>query len=82
MLPFPPNGNITYDPDTNVAIYSCDPGYVLSPTGQRTCQSNDQWSGTTVTCERMESWIKSVSGCVFTNLSFLHRDLVSSTFKP
>ena len=55
MLPFPANGRITYDPNTNVATYSCDQaGYAPSPTGQRTCQSNDQWSGTTVTCERME----------------------------
>ena len=53
MLPFPANGRITYDPDTNVATYSCDPGYALSNTGQRTCGSDNQWSGTTVTCERM-----------------------------
>ena len=54
MLPFPANGRITYDPDTNVATHSCDPGYAPSNTGQRTCQSNNQWSGTTVTCERIE----------------------------
>ena len=54
MLPFPANGDITYDPATNVATHSCDPRYAPSPTGQRTCQSNNQWSGENVTCERME----------------------------
>ena len=54
MLPFPANGNITYDPDTNVATHSCDPGYALSNPGQRTCQSNSQWSEATITCEGME----------------------------
>ena len=50
MLSFPANGNITYDPATNVAIHSCDPGYAPSNT-ERTCQSNNQWSGTTITCQ-------------------------------
>ena len=54
MLPFPANGNITYDPATNVATHSCDPGYALSNTGQRICQRDNQWSGTTVICERMK----------------------------
>ena len=62
MLPFPTNGRITYDPATRVATHSCDPGYALSNTGQRTCQSNNQWSGTTVACERMEreDWLLGV----------------------
>ena len=51
MLPFPANGYIAYNPVTKVACHSCDPGYAPSPTGQRMCQSNNQWSGTTVTCE-------------------------------
>ena len=55
MLPFPANGMITYDPFTNVATHSCDQtGYGPSNTGLRACQSNNQWSGTNVTCERME----------------------------
>ena len=53
MLPFPARGRITYDPSTNVATHSCDPGYAPSDT-ERTCQSNNEWSGTSVTCERME----------------------------
>ena len=54
MLPFPANGRITYNPVTNVATHSCDPGYAPSNTGQRTCQSNNQWSGTTVICKSMD----------------------------
>ena len=54
MLPFPANGNITYNPVTNVATYSCGPGYALNNTGQRTCQNNSQWSGTNTICERKE----------------------------
>ena len=53
MLLSPPNGNITYNSVTNVATYSCNPGYAPSNTGQRTCQNN-QWSGTAVTCECMD----------------------------
>ena len=56
MLPFPANGRITYDPDTNVANYTCDQDGYGPTVSQRTCQSNDHWSinETTVTCERME----------------------------
>ena len=53
MLPFPARGRITYNPSTKVATHSCDPGYAPSDT-ERTCQSNNEWSGTNVTCERME----------------------------
>ena len=67
MLPFPANGSITYDPATNVATHSCDPGYELSNTGQRTCQSNNQWSGTTVTCESIKREDVFVNLCNFSN---------------
>ena len=81
MLPFPANGNITYDPDTNVATYSCDCGYGPSPTGQRTCQGNNQWSGTTVSCERMErEHVMYV--CVLTDICSLHSYYVSNTLTP
>ena len=50
MLPFPANGSITYDPDTNVATYSCDQPEYAPTIPQRTCQSDNQWSGMTVIC--------------------------------
>ena len=79
MLPFPANGWITYDPVTKVACHSCDPGYAPSNTGQRMCQSNNQWSGTTVTCERMR---RCVSACVLTHHFSTHSYYVSNTLKP
>ena len=79
MLPFPARGRITYDPDTNVATHSCDPGYAPSVT-ERTCQSNNEWSGTTVTCERMEKIC--VSGGVLTNgCLYTYNYHVSTTHK-
>ena len=82
MLPFPTNGNITYDPVTKVACHSCDPGYAPSNTGQRMCQSNNQWSGTTVTCERMRKKMRYDSGCVLTDFCSLYSYHVSNTLKP
>ena len=44
-----PNGRLTYNSATNVVTYGCDAGYTPNITGtvtQRTCQSDNQWSGT------------------------------------
>ena len=53
-IPFSTNSDIIYDPTINLACHKCDPGYALSNSvsGQRTCQSNNSWSGV-VTCERI-----------------------------
>ena len=53
-IPFSTNSDITYDPTINLACHKCDPGYAFSNSvsGQRTCQSNNSWSGV-VTCERI-----------------------------
>ena len=79
MLPFPANGNITYDPTTNVITHSCDPGYTPSPTGQRMCQSNNQWSGTTVNCECMREKMRYDSGCVLTDFCSLYTVIMCPT---
>ena len=39
----------------DVARYSCDTGYILNGTAERTCQANGEWSGSAPTCER-ELW--------------------------
>lgn len=35
----------------SVAKYTCDNGYMLNGTAERTCQANQQWSGSERTCE-------------------------------
>ena len=35
----------------DVARYSCDTGYTLNGTAERTCQANREWSGSVPTCE-------------------------------
>ena len=35
----------------DVARYSCDSGYTLSGTAERTCQADGQWSGRVSTCK-------------------------------
>ena len=35
----------------NVARYSCDKGYMVNGTADRTCQADGQWSGSMPTCE-------------------------------
>ncbi len=48
------NGVISYDPDTNMATYSCDTGYNISGATSITCMSDGTsagtWSTTPPTC--------------------------------
>ena len=58
MLPVPSNGTISYDADTNTATYRCNRGFGIAPNSgnvQRTCQSNNQWSGSPPTCVGRQS---------------------------
>ncbi|KAI8508634.1 hypothetical protein Bbelb_137330 [Branchiostoma belcheri] len=49
MAPF--NGNISGGSSyEDVVTYHCDPGYEISGDEERTCQSNQTWSGTQPTC--------------------------------
>ena len=51
-LTHPTNGEVAYN-STNyneVAIYSCDTGYILTGYCERKCMETSQWSGTTPTC--------------------------------
>ena len=51
------NGMISYSPDSTprleetMATHSCDVGYGLSGGTERTCQSNGQWNGGSISCE-------------------------------
>ncbi|XP_035675655.1 sushi, von Willebrand factor type A, EGF and pentraxin domain-containing protein 1-like [Branchiostoma floridae] len=38
----------------DVITYTCDPGYTLSGASTQTCQSNQQWSGTPPTCQKLQ----------------------------
>ena len=35
----------------DVSRYSCDKGYMVNGTADRTCQADGQWSGSMPTCE-------------------------------
>jgi len=51
----PSNGRVDNSAGTSfgdVARYSCDTGYMLNGTAERTCQANGQWNGSVPTCER------------------------------
>ena len=59
-LPPIPNGVITYDPDTispyifgTTALFSCNDGYYLSESSDRTCTGSESasfWDGSTPEC--------------------------------
>ena len=54
QLDSPSNGHVDISAGTSfgdVARYSCDTGYTLNGTAERTCQANRQWSGSVPTCE-------------------------------
>ena len=51
----PSNGRVDISAGTSfgdVAKYSCDAGYTLNGTSERTCQADGRWNGTEPTCER------------------------------
>ncbi|KAI8510762.1 hypothetical protein Bbelb_116780 [Branchiostoma belcheri] len=51
QLMAPSNGNISGNSSYgDVVTYHCDPGYEISGDKQRTCQSDQTWSGTQPTC--------------------------------
>ncbi|XP_078661576.1 polycystin-1-like protein 2 [Branchiostoma floridae x Branchiostoma belcheri] len=51
QLMAPSNGNISGGSSyEDVVAYHCDPGYEISGDEERTCQSNQTWSGTQPTC--------------------------------
>ncbi|XP_019645823.1 PREDICTED: uncharacterized protein LOC109486433 [Branchiostoma belcheri] len=51
QLMVPSNGNISGGSSyEDVVAYHCDPGYEISGDEERTCQSNQTWSGTQPTC--------------------------------
>ena len=53
-LTAPSNGRVNTSAGTSFgdkAVYSCDEGYMLTGTAERTCQANEQWSGSEPTCE-------------------------------
>ena len=50
----PSNGQVNTSAGTSsgdVARYSCNTGYTLNGTAERTCQANREWSGSVPTCE-------------------------------
>ncbi len=50
----PSNGRVNTSAGTSfgdVARYSCDTGYTLTGPAERTCQADEQWSGSVPTCE-------------------------------
>ena len=54
QLDDPSNGHVNTSAGTSfgdVARYSCDAGYTLNGTSERTCQADGQWNGTEPTCE-------------------------------
>ena len=49
----PSNGHVNTSAGTSfgdVARYSCDRGYTLNGTAERTCQANGRWNGSVPTC--------------------------------
>ena len=61
-LSHPDNGQVVLSATTfgSIAIYICDNGFNLIGDMQRTCQENEDWSGSEPTCER-KSWYHSSS---------------------
>ncbi|XP_066302889.1 sushi, von Willebrand factor type A, EGF and pentraxin domain-containing protein 1-like [Branchiostoma lanceolatum] len=54
LLP-PANGNITGNNlYGDVVTITCGPGYGLRGSSTRACQANQQWNGTSPTCERLQ----------------------------
>ena len=49
----PENGTVTVNGVTtgDTAVYSCEDGYELVGDQTRTCMSNSQWSGQTLSCQ-------------------------------
>ena len=60
----PHNGSVDASAGTSfgdVARYSCDTGYMLIGTAERTCQADGRWSGSVPTCKSelapcLQSW--------------------------
>ena len=51
----PSNGRVNTSAGTSfgdVARYSCDTGYTLNGTAERTCLAKREWNGSVPTCER------------------------------
>ena len=48
----PANGRVNFSSTTfgSIATYECNDGYVLAGDLQRTCQDNNQWSGSEPQC--------------------------------
>ncbi len=53
ILPPPLNGRVSAS-GGDTATYTCSTGYTLIGSSTRTCQTNDQWSGTTPTCSEAQ----------------------------
>ena len=56
-LPDIPNGNVSYSSGTtfgSVAMYSCEPGYMLMGSLNHTCQADGDWSDYVPFCESKE----------------------------
>ena len=62
----PDNGQVTLSNGASLnseASYSCNIGFAINGTSTRTCQINDQWSGSAPTCES-ENIVCIVAHCV------------------
>ena len=53
MLSGPTNGSVSYGNTTylSVATYTCDTGFTLNGTENRTCQADGAWSDLSPTCQ-------------------------------
>ena len=72
----PDNGQVTLSNGASLnseASYSCNIGFAINGTSTRTCQINDQWSGSAPTCES-ENIVCIVAHCVeFTGDSQIYK---------
>ena len=52
-----PNGQVCYNGTIagSVATYSCDEGFTLTGSAERTCRSDGRWNGSIASCAATDS---------------------------